>query len=62
MLRDDVPSARGDVFGVNDMLDALRAFCREQGAEMPFANNVFRGFLRKYLVVSRIIAIFANDK
>lgn len=38
MLRDDVPSARGDVFGVNDMLDALRAFCREQGAEMSLVR------------------------
>ena len=59
---DNVPLTSGDVFGVNDMLDALRAFCEEQGAEMPFANNVFRGFLRKYLVVSRIITIFAQNK
>lgn len=62
IMTDDGPTACGNVFGVKNMLDRLNGFYREQGAEMPFANNVFRGFLRKYLVVSRIITIFAQNK
>ena len=35
IMTDDVPMASGDVFGVNNMLDVLRAFCEEQSVEMP---------------------------
>ena len=35
IMRDDVPMASGDVFGVNDLQDRLREFCREQGLEVP---------------------------
>ena len=31
IMSDDVPMACGDVFGINDMLDRLKEFCREQG-------------------------------
>ena len=34
IMSDDVPMACGDVFGINDMLDRLEEFCREQGLEM----------------------------
>ena len=35
IMSDDVPMACGDVFGINDMLDRLKTFYREQGLEMP---------------------------
>ena len=35
IMSDDVPMACGDVFGVNDLQDRVKAFCREQGWEMP---------------------------
>ncbi len=35
IMSDDVPMACGDVFGVNDLQDRLKAFCRELGMEMP---------------------------
>lgn len=35
IMRDDVPMACGDVFGTCDLQDRLKAFCREQGLEMP---------------------------
>lgn len=35
IMRDDVPMACGDEFGVNDLHDRLTQFCREQGLEMP---------------------------
>lgn len=35
IMSDDVPMASDDVFGVNDIQDRLKAFCREQGLEMP---------------------------
>lgn len=35
IMRDDVPMACGDVFGTDDLQDRLKAFCREQGLEMP---------------------------
>lgn len=35
IMRDDVPMACGDEFGVSDLQDRLKAFCREQGLEMP---------------------------
>lgn len=35
IMTDDMPMASGDVFGVNNMLDVLRAFCEEQSVEMP---------------------------
>ena len=34
IMTDDVPMACGDVFGVNDMADAPRAFCEALGVEM----------------------------
>jgi len=34
-MSDDVPMACGDVFGVNDLQDRMRTFCKEQGLEMP---------------------------
>ena len=34
-MSDDVPMVCGDVFGTNDWQDRLKAFCREQGMEMP---------------------------
>jgi hypothetical protein len=34
-MRDDVPMACGDVFGTGDLQDRLKAFCKEQGLEMP---------------------------
>lgn len=43
--------ASGDVFGVYDMLDALRAFCREQGMEMPLVRLIeVDDVLRPYAV------------
>ena len=35
IMSDDVPMASGDVLGVNDLQDRLKAFCREQGLEAP---------------------------
>ena len=35
IMSDDVPMACGDVFGTNDLQARLKAFCREQGMEMP---------------------------
>ena len=35
IMRDDVPVACGDEFGVNDLDDRLKAFCKEHGMEMP---------------------------
>ena len=35
IMSEDVPVASGDVFGVNDLQDRLKAFCREQGLEAP---------------------------
>ena len=35
IMSDDVPMASGDVFGVNDLQDRLKAFCREHGLEPP---------------------------
>ena len=35
IMSDDVPMASGDEFGVNDLQDRLKAFCREQGIEAP---------------------------
>lgn len=34
-MRDDVPMACGDKFGVNDLDERLKAFCEEQGLEIP---------------------------
>lgn len=34
-MSEDVPMASGDVFGVNDLQDRLKAFCREDGLEAP---------------------------
>ena len=34
-MKDDVPMACGDVFGVNDLHDRLTAFCKEHWLEMP---------------------------
>lgn len=31
----DAPMASGDVFGVNDLQDRMKAFCSERGLEMP---------------------------
>lgn len=35
IMSDNVSMACGDVFGVNDLQDRLKAFCRELGMEMP---------------------------
>lgn len=35
IMSEEVPVASGDVFGVNDLQDRLKAFCREQGLEIP---------------------------
>ena len=35
IMSEDVPMACGDVFGTNDLQDRVKAFCREQGWEMP---------------------------
>lgn len=35
IMRDDVPMACGDKFGVNDLDERLKAFCEEQGLEIP---------------------------
>lgn len=35
IMKDDVPMACGDVFGTNDLQGRLKAFCRDQGLEMP---------------------------
>ena len=35
IMSEDVPMASGDVWGVNDLQDRLKAFCREQGFEAP---------------------------
>lgn len=34
-MSDDVPIACGDEFGVCDLQDRMKTFCREQGLEMP---------------------------
>jgi len=34
-MSDDVPIACGDEFGVCDLQDRMKAFCSEQGLEMP---------------------------
>ena len=31
IMSDDVPMACGDVFGMNDLQDRVKAFCKEQG-------------------------------
>lgn len=33
-MSEDVPMASGDVFGVNDLQDRLKAFCKERGLDM----------------------------
>lgn len=38
IMTDDVPTACGNVFGVIDMVDALRAFCEELSVEMPVVS------------------------
>ena len=35
IMRDDVPMACGDEFGVSDLYDRLTLFCKEQELEMP---------------------------
>jgi hypothetical protein len=35
IMSEEVPMAEGDLFGVNDLQDRLKAFCREQGLEAP---------------------------
>ena len=35
IMSEDVPVASGDVFGVNDLQDRLKVFCREEGLEAP---------------------------
>ena len=39
-MSDDVPMASGDVFGINDMLDRLKAFCMERGLEEPMTRLI----------------------
>ena len=40
IMSDDVPMACGDVFGINDMLDRLKAFCMERGLEVPMTRLI----------------------
>ncbi len=40
IMSDDVPMASGDVFGINDMLDRLKAFCMERGLEVPMTRLI----------------------
>ena len=40
IMSDDVPMACGDVFGINDMLDRLKEFCRAQGIEVPIMRLI----------------------
>ena len=50
-MSDDVPMACGDVFGINDMLDRLKAFCRVQGLEVPIMRLIeVDGVLMPYAV------------
>ncbi len=35
IMKDDVPMACGDEFGTNALNDRLKAFCKEQGLEIP---------------------------
>ena len=56
IMTDDVPMACGDVFGVNDMADALRAFCEEQGVEMPLVRLIeVDDVLRPYAVPLHLV-------
>ena len=51
IMSDDAPMACGDVFGINDMLDGLKEFCREQGIEVPMTRLIEAdGVLRPYAV------------
>ena len=56
IIKDDVPIACGDVFGVNVMLDRLEAFCREQGIEKPIMRLIeVNGVLRPYAVSLHLV-------
>lgn len=56
IMKDDVSMACGDVFGVNDMLDRLAAFCREQGIEQPMMRVIeMDGVLRPYFIPLHLV-------
>lgn len=56
IMTNDVPMACGDVFGVNDMLDRLEAFCREQGIEQPMMRVIEAdGVLRPYFIPLHLV-------
>lgn len=55
-MSDDVPMACGDVFGINDMLDRLEVFCREQGIEQPVMRLIeVDGVLRPYFIPLHLV-------
>lgn len=35
ILSEDVPMASGDLFGMNDLQDRMKTFCRDQGMDVP---------------------------
>lgn len=50
-MSDDVPMACGDVFGINDMLDRLKEYCRVQRIEVPMTRLIeVDGVLMPYAV------------
>lgn len=56
IMSDDVPMACGDVLGINDMLDRLKAFCLEQGIEVPMTRLIeVDGVLMPYAVPLRLL-------
>jgi len=56
IMSDDVPMACGDVFGINDMLDRLKEFCRVQGIEVPMTRLIeVDGVLRPYAVPLHLV-------
>ena len=51
IMSDDVSMACGDVFGINDMLDRLKEYCRVQGIEVPMTRLIeVDGVLMPYAV------------
>ena len=58
IMRDDVPMACGDEFGNSDLQDRLKAFCKEQGLEMPR----FRIFPPKGVYVNYAVSLHLMGK
>lgn len=56
IMSDDVPMACGNVFGINDMLDRLKEFCRAQGIEVPMTRLIeVDGVLRPYFIPLHLV-------